>query len=672
MIATTHHGDPAWLVPYEPAWRQPVSLRATVPSEVTRSLTGREIRQRHGVSLRLTLRWEAVLTAGQLAQLRDALAVYADEPVLVPLWPFATSGAGWPGPAQAAASVGWQDGWTSHAIDPVAPSAWHHVAPLLVGRITVELPSLPTPGLAVVVVTFEEDAVADEGVTLDAATWATGPALNDATTPPVFPFTIDWGSLVRSVGPAVVIERRSIGLAPRTRAAAAYPQSGATPTEGSVVLTSQAEVGRMLRWWQDRGGASGAQYATTHAHITDIAAEASAGSTTLTVADASRLGAYRFLAVDDGTRVQWVRVLSIAGNVLTLQSALTHAVGVGSVVAVAVLARHAADDLEISCTHAGLATARLAWEEVAEEYLIAAGETRGTTIGAGTLRAWLYRITVDRLGNLTTYRRTSFERDLTVDAETWEARPIGHSALERSVRLDRDEVSLEARTEAWASVFLPGNLTARVTVDILECDVSGSTGSNAVNRWSGEVNRVSFDGPFVRAACVGPYSVFDRKLPRVLLQPGCNHTVYDARCGLAAADWTFSAAVHATVTSRTVVLKTWSRTLGLPVGWGFAGYFALGYLSRGHDRWLVLSSSAVSGGLVTLTLDRVATWTADEAVTVVPGCDGRRESCMAYHAADNPEGKFGNYARFLGFPFVPPKNPSFTIPKSSGSGYGKK
>lgn len=672
MIATTHHGDPAWLVPYEPAWRQPVVLRASVPTEVTRSLTGREIRQRHGASLRLVMRWEAVLDGAQLAQLRDALAVYADEPVLVPLWPMATTGANWPGPAQAAASVGWMEGWGSYAIDPVSPSAWDQVAPLLVGRITVELPSLPTPGLAVVQITFEEDATADEGITLDPATWQAGPALNDTTTPPVFPFGVEWGAGFRSVGPVVEIERRSIGPAPRTRAAACYPQSGATPTEGTVALVSQEEIGRLLRWWQDRGGASATQYVTTGAHVTSLAVAASAGATTLTVVDAARLGAYRFLGLDDGTRVQWVRVLSIAGNVLTLQSALTYAVGIGSVVSVAVLARHAADDIELACAHSGYATARLAWEEVPEEYLVAAGETRGTTIGAGPLRAWLYRVTVDRLGNLTTYLRTSFERDLTADSETWEARPIGHSAMDRSVRLDRDEVTIESRVEPWALVFLPGNLTARVTVDILECDVSGSAGSNVTLRWSGEISRVSFDGPFVRAACAGPYSVFDRRVPRVLLQPGCNHTVYDARCGLDVGDWTFEAAVNATVTSRTVVLKAWSRTLGLPTGWGFAGYFALGYLSRGHDRWLVLSSSAVSGGLVTLTLDRVATWTADEAVTVVPGCDGRRESCMAYHATDNPEGKFSNYARFLGFPFVPPKNPSFTIPKSSGTGYGKK
>jgi hypothetical protein len=673
MISTTFNGSPAWVLPYAPTWARPVTLRAAVPSESSRSLTGREIRRAFGASLRCTMRWEAYLPPADLADLRNALADYADEPVLVPAWPLVTRGADWPGPVSGGVTIGWADDWSTWELNPATPADWEWVAPVLVGRAVIELPSLRSPGVAMVSLSLDEDGTAAWALAPDSETWATGPALNDSSTPTVFPLGIGWRMQPRSGTPQVEITRRTLGNAPRTRAASYYPQTAFIPVEGSVDCTTPEEVAILLRWWQDRASSTQAHYVTTVAHVTDVAANVSAGATTITVADASALGDYRFLVLDDGIRVQWVRVVSIASNTLTLASAITYAVTAGAAtVSVAVLARHAAEDIELAFDRPGFASARLSWEELSEEYVVGSGETRGTTLGAGTLRAWLYKITVDRLGTLTTYRRTSYERDITIASDTWTAAPISHGSFSRSIRLDRDEMVLEARSEAWATVFLPGNLTARVTVDVYECDVSGSTGSNVAQRWSGEVTGISFDGPFVAASCRGPYSVFDRPVPRIVIQPACNHTVYDGGCGLSAATWTFTAAVNATATANTVTLKTWARTAGLPTGWGFANYFALGYLTRGTERFLILSSSSVSGGLVTLSLDRAATWTEDEGVSVVPGCDGMPETCRAYHSSTNTRGKFDNFGKFLGFPFAPAKNPSFAPEKRSTATNGKK
>lgn len=673
MIATTFNGSDAWVIPYAPTWERPVSLNVRVPSETTRSLNGREIRRAYGASLRCSMRWEAYVSPPDVPLLRDALLAYADEPVLSPAWPFVRRGADWPGPVDGGVTIGWLDDWSDFEIDPATPGDWDWVAPVLVGRAVVEMPTLAAPSVMYVRFAFEEDGKADWALDPDAVTWATGPALNDTSTPTVFPLGIAWRTRPSGALPQVEIARRTIGQAPRTRAAAAYPVTAWLPVDGEVTATDETEVAKLLRWWQDRASSTQAHYASTLAHVTELAVAASAGATTITVADASQLGAYRFLALEDGARTQWVRVLSISTNTLTLASALSHDIRAGAcTVSVAILARHAAEDMELAFERPGFAHARIAWEELPEEYVVGSGETRGTTLGAGGLKAWLYKFTADRLGTPTVYYRTSYERNLSASSQTWEASPISHGAFIRGIRLDRDEVTIEARSEGWASVFLPGNLTARVTVDIYECSVSGSTGSSVVQRWSGEVAGVSFDGPFVRASCVGPYSVFDRPVPRVVIQPACNHVVYDGGCGLAVADWTFTAAVNATVTSTQVVLKVWARTGGLPTGWGFANYFALGHLTRGSSRWLILASSSVSGGLVTLTLDRAATWTLDDAVTVVPGCDGMPTTCQAYHATNNPRGKFNNFTKFLGFPFAPASNPSLTPEKRSDAPNGKK
>ena len=51
--------------------------------------------------------------------------------------------------------------------------------------------------------------------------------------------------------------------------------------------------------------------------------------------------------------------------------------------------------------------------------------------------------------------------------------------------------------------------------------------------------------------------------------------------------------------------------------------------------------------------------------------DGRFETCQAWHATNNPSGKFGNRLNFGGHPFVPVANPSL-VKVSEAVGGGKK
>lgn len=619
------------------------------------------------------MRWKGLLSRVQSNALRDALRVYANEPILVPAWPFAVSGSAWPGPVGGGVTIGWADDWTSFAINPGTPSAWEWMAPCLVGLVEIDPPRIMAPEVAEADFDFEESGVSTWGLEPDAVTWADGPALNDATTPPVFPVEIDWRRSPKGNAPVVEIYRKAIGDAPRQKAAALYPHTGAMPFSGQVHLGSRAQIAALLRWWRDRAGDVGPHYVSSEANVTTVTADAASGTSTITVADATALGSYRYLALTDFTRTQFVRVLSIASNVLTLASALAYKVPAETtLVAVAVLARHGDTEIDIKFDSPEHAVASLSWEEVTEEYLPADGETRGATLGAGPLKGWLYKFTVDRIGSPVVTRFTSYERDLTASAATWTSTTIKHGDIRRTVRLDRDEVTIECRQLAWANEFLPGRLTARVLVDIYECEVSAGTGSSVTQRWSGEVVSLSWEGPFIRATCRGPYSVFDRPAPRIVLQPGCNNALFDSLCRLEKSDWTFTAE-RVSNSGNQVTLGTWAKSGGLPTGWGFVDYFALGWIEKGDDRFAILKSTALSSGQITLTLDRTpAAWSSGEAVNVIPGCDGLSETCRAYHASTNVKGKFNNYANFLGFPHVPEKNPSFTPPKRTNDTHGKK
>lgn len=680
MIAVTFRGASAWLIPFAPDWTEPVVLTARVATETMRSLTGREIRQTLGASLRCALRWHTTLAPSDIAALRNALVGYVDERVLVPVWPFAVRGADWPGVVSGGVLLGWMEGFSSYALDPVTPSAWDWVAPVIVGRWASPDPELWSTEVSMVEFFLEEDVEADYGLAPAAVSWTGGPALNDATVPKVFPFALDWSDHPRSGLPAVEVTRRAIGDAPRMKAAELYPQSGALTIEGAVTLDGSAAIATLLRWWQDTRADVVAHYVFLPGVAATLSVDAAAGATTVTLTDATLLGAYRYLALSDASgRIEYARITTIAGNVCTLGSALAAAWSArGTVVSVAALARHAVDALELRFDTPDVSGARLSWTEVREEYVIAdlAEEARGVTVGSLPLRAWLYRVTVDRVGSSATYRLTSYERSITVGADTWVAAPVNHGELMQSLRLERDEVTFSSRWDnTWCNEFLPGRLTARVLLEILECDVSGGTGSNVAARWTGEIVKVSSEGPFVKASARGPYSAFDRPCPRFAMQAGCNHALFDGQCGLTRSQWEFSAVVSS-VSGAQVTLGSWARVDAgaLPSGFGFAHWFALGYVERSGTRLSVVSSTALSSGLITLTLDRVpaTAFTVGLSVVVVPGCDGRPESCKAWHTSSNPQGRFNNWPRFGGFPEIPEKNPAFTGLKKTNSAHGKK
>ncbi len=200
MISTTFNGSPAWVLPYAPTWQRAVSLSARVPSETSRSLTGREIRHAYGASLRCVLRWEAYLSASEFVALRDAMRIYADEPVIVPAWPLLEKGSLWEATVGGGVTIGWQDDWSTWELDPDDATDWEWVAPALVGRLTVELPSLRSPGVAFVSFTLEEHGTSEWALAPQAQTWGDGPALNDTSTPKIFPLPIGW-SMPPRAGP---------------------------------------------------------------------------------------------------------------------------------------------------------------------------------------------------------------------------------------------------------------------------------------------------------------------------------------------------------------------------------------------------------------------------------------------------------------------------------------
>lgn len=681
MLATTYNAATAYLLNDEPDWRERVTLHGALPADKHRSLTGREARRPVADALRCSLRWTALLNRTQANALRDCLQLLSDEPILCPAWPFALAGADWSTDyVSGGLLIGWLDDWSDFELDPATPADWDQVAPCLVGRLAATPEPAPADTENVRVdFDFVEDADATTALAPATVSWTNGPALGDATTPKLFPFQVTWNE-PRSGAAEVVVDRQSLGRS-RQSAAAAYEQDPERLLSADLLLTSRTDIATLLKWFVDRRGVAEAHYVTEALAVTDLAATANSGTAALTVSDGDDVGSNRFLELSHAAKVEVVRVNTVAGDTLNLTANLVNTWPASlTLMRLACLARFAREDFDLDFVTPEVARVRLAWRELPAEYTVAAGETRGTTLGALTTKAWLYLVTLDWNGATEAHRFTSFEQDLTASGQTWTSRPAEHSELRQSLKLDRDEVTLKVRW--WADCpfrqFLPNALDAKITLAIYECTVSGSTGSNVTQWFGGEITACAADGPFLTASAAGANALFDRRCPRLLMQPTCNHALFDAGCGLDRDDWEITADVY-DVSGVTVTIENCARTGGLPDGFGFAHWFALGYIERTVSgiiyRHLIFDSAVMDGDdRIALTLGSEASpaLAAEDSIKVYPGCDGYLKTCKAYADPGNLTGKFNNYAAFGGFPFIPATNPGFQPLKQSDSPTGKK
>lgn len=130
-------------------------------------------------------------------------------------------------------------------------------------------------------------------------------------------------------------------------------------------------------------------------------------------------------------------------------------------------------------------------------------------------------------------------------------------------------------------------------------------------------------------------ATLDTELPRHVYQPGCLHTVFQAGCNLQAGAFTVSGTV---LGGDTLQLQT---SLNQP-----AGHFRLGHVSltSGPNAGITRPLRDDQPGLLILASALPAPCQPGDGFTVLPGCDGRRETCRT---------RFGNEANFRGFPYIP-------------------
>jgi len=247
----------------------------------------------------------------------------------------------------------------------------------------------------------------------------------------------------------------------------------------------------------------------------------------------------------------------------------------------------------------------------------------------------LYEFSVGGL----TFRFTSSENPLTLSGYEYAPDAIERNEIVNTTdeKQDRIEVRMPATNDFAARYMLlpPGNQATLTIRRIHRGD------AEAIVYFKGVVHAVTFveNGTKALAAVLAITSARDREVPRHTYQCLCNHTLFDAGCGINEA--TYTHALTCTAASGETITLAGAGALG-------ADYFVAGFLEYGGEYRTVI---AQAGNVLTILVPFTTT-PIGFSVSARAGCRLR----LTTDCRD----KFANAINFGGFPYVPTKNPFAT------------
>ncbi len=717
MKQITVLSQPTFLLHYQPNWDSSFDCEFSIINDSDRGLTGREERVPLSTTLRTGLTFDLLLRRQQAAEFRAALKALGNTPVLCPFWPASswyhadkTFYVGSSGKYFTAADgsfyisgetnavktarlssglmLCYEPDWSAFSVYAASgapsftPSTVAVKVPLLWGRFSKPpVPEAVTDELLSATVEFVENSPVELAFTSAALAFAAGPEAAGQVRN-LFPLRPDWRDGIRFGEVSVDITTDEIGYGRQT-ADTFYPQSSARIAEQNFLCKSWADVHSLIRFFQDCAGTIKNFWLPSFIGDCRLNAPATAGTDFITVDQSEGLGESSHLALINRTGIEphAIDALDTGTNIVLLADQLTSSFSpADTLVSPLLLARFGKASIKISFETDEIARASLRFIEVPEEY----ASIEGDESGAQVKTAFLYRFT---LSGFDPWLFTSHESAITHGADIYAPAHFDHGAIKENINLEKNELIISSRYFWHPSdvslrnplgYFLPFRLESPLQIEILECapDADGDIGS-ADTLFSGQIITASFDGPKISAKCRSIGSIFDRQIPTILIQPTCNFALYSTACGINSDVWKMSATVvsydgaHSLIIGQPVFVDQQAVRPDTVV---FEHFFAGGKLEAGNGdsftRRGILDSIA-NGENIKLSI-RHPIETAPEAVFLWPGCDGRRETCLAYHADDNPDGKFNNFTRFGGFPFSPAGNPTLTKLNRDYENSGKK
>lgn len=280
----------------------------------------------------------------------------------------------------------------------------------------------------------------------------------------------------------------------------------------------------------------------------------------------------------------------------------------------------------------------------------------------GESLVYLYHFWMDT-ASAVHWRYTSFAADLVSNGDTFTAKPITHGEIQRGGDGGSDAVNIEAVYESGhpLALGLPYPTPKPINVEILEAAYADPDTTTVL--FTGRIEKPPRRGKKITARAISLLDFSAHRLMHGLIGKRCGYQLYDPdTCGVSKAAFQIAGCTFDSIDGRTVRV-THATALD---GWA-ANYFSFGWIETGSglttEIRAILQDTVISGTVRELILALpLASAEVGNTVTVVPGCDGKWDTCQT---------KFGNDAALV-HPFIPEKNPSLTaIPMPVSQG-GKK
>jgi uncharacterized phage protein (TIGR02218 family) len=232
---------------------------------------------------------------------------------------------------------------------------------------------------------------------------------------------------------------------------------------------------------------------------------------------------------------------------------------------------------------------------------------------------------------------TDADHSITYNGHTYTPAAIKHGEFNKDSELTKISLDVTFPIGDLAQKFISFAPPAPTYVTLTL--YQESTIPQALIAFRGEVTKFSLGEHNACVATLDEQTIMTTKLPKILIQPACNHILFDSGCKLVANSWKVSA-----------VISALSFQIGDPIIHSptFAlfpvNYFTQGVLEfEGDKRHITYHGNddiSLQVGFPTLDVgDTVYVW---------PGCNKEASTCKL---------KFNNLANFLGCPYVPRKNP---------------
>ena len=264
------------------------------------------------------------------------------------------------------------------------------------------------------------------------------------------------------------------------------------------------------------------------------------------------------------------------------------------------------------------------------------------------LMADLFTITLDPNSVSPSYAYfTSWDIDLVYGGNTYLSGVLlierDSLSWETGITVSSMKVNISANSESivFGQPFLAmahnGGLDgARVSLDRTFMARPGDTSAGVIPLFEGTIQEIEVTRNTASLTVSTDIILLNIQMPRNLYQPGCQHTLFDAGCGLNTSTFAVTGAV--TTGSTASLINT-----GLSQATGYFDQGVIDFTSGANTGVSQSILSYVAGTIYTIPPLRVVPAIGD-TFTVYPGCDKQQSTCTT---------KFSNLANFKGFPFIP-------------------